>query len=130
MRRQHTCRSRAERGLPRLIAARASGQRRGSGGPWIPQLREIGRRPLELLGGHGRRLELDAYRAVGRGHAPGTPDGARAELAAARSHAREEIAALPEELRRIEKGASGVQRKLVASDGLVREIERLVAEAR
>ena len=67
---------------------------------------------------------------VWRGEAPVKQTDARADLDAARALAREEIAALPDELRRIEKGAAGVGRKLVASDGLVREIERLVAEAR
>lgn len=65
---------------------------------------------------------------VWREEAPVNETGPRAELEAARSRAREEIAALPQELRRIERGLAG--RKLVASDGLVREIERLVAEAR
>jgi nicotinate phosphoribosyltransferase len=67
---------------------------------------------------------------VWRGEALVHDRDARADLSAARNHAREEIAMLPEELRSIEKGTSGPGRKLVASDGLVREIERLVAEAR
>ena len=54
---------------------------------------------------------------------------ARADLALARSRAAEEIGALPEELRVLD-GAKAGKRKLVASDGLVSEIERLVAEAR
>ena len=67
---------------------------------------------------------------VWRGEAPVNETDARADLAAARSHAREEIAALPAELRRIDKGPADPARKLVASDGLVRAIDRLVAEAR
>lgn len=47
-----------------------------------------------------------------------------------RARAQEEIAALPVELRNVDPAATPVARKLVASDPLVREIERLVAEAR
>ena len=47
---------------------------------------------------------------------------------AARARCREEIAALPAELRDVSTG--GPARKLVASDALVAEITRLVAEAR
>jgi nicotinate phosphoribosyltransferase len=65
---------------------------------------------------------------VWRGDAPVHETDARADLENARVRARGEIAGLPEELRRIDRGAAA--RKLVASDGLVREIERLVAEAR
>lgn len=65
---------------------------------------------------------------VWRGDAPLRETDPRADLAAARGRAREEIAALPEELRRIDRGTA--PRKLVASDRLVGEIERLVAEAR
>jgi hypothetical protein len=65
---------------------------------------------------------------VWRGDALLKETDARADLEAARTRAREEIAALPGDLRRIEAGAG--DRKLVASDGLVREIERLVGEAR
>jgi nicotinate phosphoribosyltransferase len=67
---------------------------------------------------------------VWRGAAPSSPDtDARAALGAAREHARREIEALPAELRRVERGGSP-SRRLVASDALAREIERLVAEAR
>lgn len=55
------------------------------------------------------------------------PTDVRADLRQARDHAREQIQALPPELRAIAPGPAG--RKLVASDALVREIERLVAEA-
>jgi nicotinate phosphoribosyltransferase len=65
---------------------------------------------------------------VWRGDAPVSETDVRADLEAARTRAREEIGALPAELRRIERGAA--LRKLVASDALVREIERLVGEAR
>ncbi len=66
---------------------------------------------------------------VWRGERPIEERDARVDLADARTRARDEIAALPEDLRRIDKGEHA-QRKLVASDGLVRAIERLVAEAR
>ena len=52
----------------------------------------------------------------------------RKALGAARGRAKEEIAALPAVLRSTLVGQA--LRKLVASDGLVREIERLVAEAK
>jgi nicotinate phosphoribosyltransferase len=63
-----------------------------------------------------------------RGDAPVNETTAVAALAAARAHAKEEIAALPASLRTLD--GEGVTRKLVASDALVREIERLVGEAR
>jgi nicotinate phosphoribosyltransferase len=74
---------------------------------------------------------------VWRGNAPVRPHetDARTALEAARTHARSELAALPDELRRVDAGnvgptaASTTTRKLVASDALVREIERLVGEA-
>jgi len=69
-------------------------------------------------------------RPVWRGDARVESTDARQDLAAARARAREEIAALPDELREIERGDAGPGRKLVASDGLVRAIEQLVAEAR
>jgi hypothetical protein len=65
---------------------------------------------------------------VWRGDARVGNSDVRADLEAARVRAREEIGGLPEELRAT--GPGDVNRKLVASDGLVREIERLVAEAR
>ena len=68
-----------------------------------------------------------ALSPVWRGEAPVLEQPATAHLAAAREHARQELAALPAAQRSIE--ASG-HRKLVASDALVREIERLVGEAR
>lgn len=75
--------------------------------------------------GNGARRMLEP---VWRGSRRTTPADARADLAAARARAAEEIAALPEELRRLDAEAG--KRKLVASDALVHEIERLVAEAR
>ena len=65
---------------------------------------------------------------VWRGSAPVRETTATAHLAEARAHAKAEIAALPPALRVLD--ASPPPRKLIASDGLVREIERLVAEAR
>ncbi len=47
-----------------------------------------------------------------------------------RERAKTEIAALPPELRTVGPAAVTARRRLVASDALVREIERLVAEAR
>jgi nicotinate phosphoribosyltransferase len=67
---------------------------------------------------------------VWRGESPVTESDPRADLAAARAHARDEIAGLPTELRRVERSIGPVHRKLVASDRLVQEIERLVVEAR
>ncbi len=68
---------------------------------------------------------------VWRGDAPVQRNDVRADLASARAQAKREIDALPAELRRIERGAAErPQRKLVASDALVHEIERLIAEAR
>ena len=64
---------------------------------------------------------------VWRGDAPVRETTAREDLAEARERAKNDIAALPPELRTLDKG---VPRKLVASDALVREIERLVAGAR
>ena len=63
-----------------------------------------------------------------RGDRPVVETDARKALGAARGRAKEEIAALPAELRSTIVGQA--LRKLVASDGLVREIERLVAEAK
>jgi nicotinate phosphoribosyltransferase len=63
---------------------------------------------------------------VWRGDGPVQETDARADLDAARARAREEIDALPEDVRRLDTPAA---RKLVASDELVREIERLVREA-
>jgi nicotinate phosphoribosyltransferase len=65
---------------------------------------------------------------VWRGDHPVREATAKADLAAAREHCRAEIDALPADLRALE--TKGTSRKLVASDALVREIERLVAEAR
>ena len=62
-----------------------------------------------------------------RGGAAVSTEGPRADLAAARQRAKAEIAALPEELRSIDPEPA--RRLLVASDALVREIERLVGEA-
>ncbi|MDF2696737.1 MAG: hypothetical protein K0S65_5120 [Labilithrix sp.] len=79
------------------------------------------------VGGGGRAMLTPVW----RGEAPVVETDPRADLAEARVRAREEIEALPPELRRIERsGEAPRTRKLVASDGLVREIERLVAEAR
>lgn len=76
-------------------------------------------------GGGGRSM----LEPVWRGEAPVKETDARSDLAAARAHAGEELGALPAELRRIDKGSSPASRKLVASDRLVDEIERLVGEA-
>jgi hypothetical protein len=65
---------------------------------------------------------------VWRGDGPARETSARDDLAAARDRCRDELAELPAELRTLENKAIG--RKLVASDALVREIERLVGEAR
>jgi nicotinate phosphoribosyltransferase len=65
---------------------------------------------------------------VWRGDAPVRETSAAADLAEARARARAEIDALPAGLRSLEPGGAG--RKLVASDALVSEIERLVGEAR
>jgi nicotinate phosphoribosyltransferase len=65
---------------------------------------------------------------VWRGDHPVREATAKADLAAAREHCRAQIDALPADLRALE--TKGTSRKLVASDALVREIERLVAEAR
>jgi len=73
--------------------------------------------------GAGARAALSP---VWRGEAPVLEQSAVAHLAAAREHARQELEALPAAQRALE--ASG-RRTLVASDALVREIERLVAEA-
>ncbi len=66
---------------------------------------------------------------VWRGNAPVRATDARTELGEARGRAKEEIAALPAELRQITPSAP-VLRKLVASDALVRQIEQLVDAAR
>lgn len=73
-------------------------------------------------GGGARRMLEPVWRGTKRENAR----DARADLAAARARAAEEIAMLPEELRRLDQAPA---RKLVASDALVREIERLVGEA-
>jgi nicotinate phosphoribosyltransferase len=65
---------------------------------------------------------------VWRGGAAVSKTTAREDLAAARQRAKTALAELPAELRRIDD-ASGPARKLVASDALVAEIDRLVAEA-
>ena len=65
---------------------------------------------------------------VWRGDAPVQETSAMAHLAAARAHARTEIEALPPALRALDDPPPA--RKLIASDALVREIERLVGEAR
>ena len=62
-----------------------------------------------------------------RGDAPVTKTDASADLAAARNRAKEEMGALEPEMRAVARGET--KRKLVASDALVGEIERLVAEA-
>lgn len=64
---------------------------------------------------------------VWRGEAPVRETSAVDDLTDARERAKEEIAALPPELRALEPKGT---RKLVASDALAAEIERLVAEAR
>lgn len=81
---------------------------------------------VSLLGeappGGGRPLLQPFWRGAG----PCDSRDARADLAAARDRAREDIGSLPEELRALTGGAT---RKLVASDKLVAEVERLVAAA-
>jgi nicotinate phosphoribosyltransferase len=83
---------------------------------------------------------------VWRGDGPVRETSARADLAEARERARREIGALPAALRALDgagarqpndalpgavpAAAPDAARKLVASDALVREIERLVDEAR
>lgn len=68
---------------------------------------------------------------IWRGDAPVREIGARVALEEARERARAEIHALPSELRSLRPpGPLGTARKLVASDALVAEIERLVAQAR
>jgi nicotinate phosphoribosyltransferase len=64
---------------------------------------------------------------VWRGEAPVAERPAAAHLAEAREHARRELEALPAAQRALDPSAA---RTLVASDALVREIERLVGEAR
>ena len=102
---------------------------KGTGKATLPGVLQVWRTPeRDLLtledepgpGGDARPLLAPVWRG----------DGAVARLPdpnEARERARAEIAALPEELRKLE-GAP--PRRLVASDGLAREIERLVAEAR
>ena len=63
-----------------------------------------------------------------RGDTPVRESSVRADLSLAREHCRAEVSALPDELRALD--CAGEHRKLVASDALVAEIERLVAEAR
>lgn len=62
-----------------------------------------------------------------RGNEAVAKTGAKADLAAARNRAREEMSGLEPEMRAVAKGEA--KRKLVASDALVREIDRLVAAA-
>jgi nicotinate phosphoribosyltransferase len=76
-------------------------------------------------GGAARKMLEPVWRGSTR---TGATD-ARADLALARSRATEEIGALPDDLRVLDPTKAG-KRKLVASDGLVAEIERLVGEAR
>jgi nicotinate phosphoribosyltransferase len=64
---------------------------------------------------------------VWRGDAPVTETSAKADLAEARAHAKAEIEGLPPALRAVDGKTPA--RRLIASDGLVREIERLVGEA-
>lgn len=75
--------------------------------------------------GGGARPVLEP---VWRGGAATHAREARAHLDEARERRRTDIEALPAELRALDP--RGALRKLVASDALVREIERLVAEAR
>ena len=65
---------------------------------------------------------------VWRGNAALGQSDVRADLASARGRAKEEMDALSPEFRAIAKGEA--KRKLVASDALVREIERIVSEAK
>jgi nicotinate phosphoribosyltransferase len=65
---------------------------------------------------------------VWRGDAPVHETSARSDLAEARERCSVDLAALPKELRALE--TKDTVRKLVASDALVAEIERLVGEAR
>jgi nicotinate phosphoribosyltransferase len=64
---------------------------------------------------------------VWRGSAPVRETSAIDDLTDARERTKHEIESLPDELRRLDVASP---RKLVASDGLVREIERLVEEAK
>jgi nicotinate phosphoribosyltransferase len=77
--------------------------------------------------GSGARPLLEP---VWRGSASVAPLDAGEALARARARARSEVAALPAELRAIDASASAPERRLVASDALAEEIERLVTEAR
>ena len=65
---------------------------------------------------------------VWRGDAPVRETTARADLAEARERCATDLAALPAPLRALD--TKDAARKLVASDALVREVERLVGEAR
>lgn len=76
-------------------------------------------------GGGSRAL----LQPVWRGSAPVAELDPRAALAAARERAKSAIAELPLELRAIDDTKVSPGRRLVASDALVREIERLVGEA-
>jgi len=73
---------------------------------------------------------------VWRGDAPVAATSARDDLEAARACAKRELDALTPELREVRPasaaggGAAGAARRLVASDALAAEIERLVREAR
>ena len=75
--------------------------------------------------GGGARSLLEPF---WRGDAPVAKTDAKTDLGAARSRAHEEMAGLEPDLRAVAKGEA--KRKLVASDALVSEIERLVGEAR
>jgi nicotinate phosphoribosyltransferase len=79
------------------------------------------------LGSGGGRAMLQP---VWRGEKPVVETTARADLDAARARAKEALAGLPADLRGIDDGGGENRaRKLVASDALVREIERLVGDA-
>ncbi|MFO0734942.1 MAG: hypothetical protein U0270_03650 [Labilithrix sp.] len=75
--------------------------------------------------GDGARAMLSP---VWRGSSALASTDVRADLAAARGRAKEEMAALSPEFRAIAKGEA--KRKLVASDALVHQIERIVAETK
>ena len=80
----------------------------------------------EASPGGGARPVLEP---IWRGDAPVRETNARLHLAEAREQRKRDLEALPAELRALEAGPAA-RRKLVASDALVREIDRLVAEAR
>jgi nicotinate phosphoribosyltransferase len=76
--------------------------------------------------GGGRRAMLSP---VWRGDSPTAPLDAKAALGHARSRAKEEIGSLPSELKDVAVTEKPVLRKLVASDALVAEIQRLAGAA-